>query len=104
MRPKRKDWTPPVELCSSLSAEGPAEVWGRVEEFRATMEDRDEIAHKRQAQSEKWMWSQWERSLLRAASRQPEVQASADRLRVQLADGTVAPRTAARMLLDAVKL
>jgi LAO/AO transport system kinase len=101
LRPKQAGWEPRVLTASALEGTGVADVWGAIEEFRATLGASGDLERRRAEQARDWMWSEVSESLLDALRRDTGVAALAQELEEGVRRGELAPAAAARRLLDA---
>ena len=99
LRQPTPGWTPRVLGCSALERRGMDELWEAVEAFVQAVGEG--MARRRTAQAVAWMWAEVRESLdarLRAA---PAVSARLADIERRVADGCLAPGTAARELVEA---
>jgi LAO/AO transport system kinase len=57
MTPSSASWRPPVLVCSAQTGMGMDEVWAKVGEHHATLDEHGELGPKRAAQQVEWMWA-----------------------------------------------
>jgi len=101
MRPSWSAWTAEARSCSALQQTGIAEVWERIEAFRAAVEASGEAVEHRARQAVAWMWSEVQDTLLDRLRTHPGVSRLVDPLEADVAAGRISPTIAARTLLDA---
>ncbi len=101
LRPASRHWSPPVLRVSALTGMGIDEVWRTVADYRGKMTAAGEIATRRAAQADAWMWSEVAESLMAAFRAHPAVEGELPRLAVQVKAGTCTPTAAAQSLLRA---
>ena len=99
LRPTSFKWQIPVLTCSALLGDGISDVWSTIKKFQTIMLDSGEFKNRRAEQSKSSMWAEIEESLIANLRSHPEVEAKAKVLEGKVADGILAPRTAARELL-----
>src|SRR5262249_15200963 len=56
-RHESPNWDPPVLTVSALEGRGIEQVWATIEDHRARLGASGELAARRQAQQQKWLWS-----------------------------------------------
>ncbi|MCB9744930.1 MAG: methylmalonyl Co-A mutase-associated GTPase MeaB [Alphaproteobacteria bacterium] len=93
------DWTPPVLTCSAIEDTGLEEIWAAVGEHRAQALSSGRLAARRRRQALRWMWDLVDDQLRLALRAHLEVKARLPALEQQVAEGQIAPTTAARRLL-----
>ncbi len=101
LRPRSSYWRPPVLTVSAQEGTGLEELWEKVEDHRATLEEHGELDERRRAQQIGWMWSLVEEELLGSLRRTPAVAALLPELESQVRGGTLPPTLAASRLLAA---
>lgn len=94
-------WAPRVLRVSAATGDGVPQLWDTACEFQASLGRAGTLLSRRRAQAGAWMWADFQASLLLTARQDEGVQAAAGGLLPLLADGSVAPRRAAQLLLDA---
>jgi GTPase len=99
VRPRIPAWTARVLTCSALLGQGIPEVWTAVEDFRTAVAGA--LVGLRADQNRDWMWSEVTDSLLDALAADGGAATLARRLEAEVADGTMAPTTAARAVVQA---
>ncbi len=99
LRPNSPNWRPPVIGVSALKKEGMTEFWGEIERYRSTMNASGEFEEKRKKQALAWMWSMIEGGLHHRFRSHPAVRANLPHLSQQVAQGGMAPGSAAQRLL-----
>jgi LAO/AO transport system kinase len=75
IRPKSPLWTAEVVMISALTGDGVADVWQRIEAFRAVVEADGAFAELRADQARQWMWSEVSERLVAALRAAPDVAA-----------------------------
>jgi LAO/AO transport system kinase len=73
IKPGSPNWTPPVVTCSAARCEGLDNVWQRIGEHRARLEQTGELRDKRNRQQLGWMWAMLEDRLMTALRTHPAV-------------------------------
>jgi LAO/AO transport system kinase len=58
MRPRSSNWEPQALLASALTGSGVAEVWQTLQRFQSVMTDTGDLAQRREAQSQSWLWDE----------------------------------------------
>jgi LAO/AO transport system kinase len=97
-------WSVPVLTVSGLTGQGLPELWTRIGEHRAIMEQNGLFLSKRREQLRRWMWSMVEDRALQALRNHPEVQRRAPALEADVTSGKITPTLGARALLEAFGL
>ncbi len=100
LRPVSKHWRPRVMACSALEGSGLEAVWRAIEAHREAFEASGELARRRAAQAQAWMWSELRDGLTAALKENAAVAALATRLEGAVAAGEITPGTAARQLQE----
>ncbi|MDY0746274.1 methylmalonyl Co-A mutase-associated GTPase MeaB [Paucibacter sp. R3-3] len=95
-----KTWHPRVMQLSALKSQGLDQFWNAVGEYRALETANGRLAHKRQHQAQAWMWDRIHAGLRQQFSQAPAVRAVLADITSQVLGGTLAPSTAARLLLN----
>ena len=99
-----KLWQPQVLQLSALKGEGLEEFWQAVARFRTLQEAGGRLQARRRHQALAWMWERIESGLQQAFRQDPAVRALLPQLTNEVEQGTLAASTAARRLLDALKM
>jgi LAO/AO transport system kinase len=97
-------WSVPVLMVSALTGSGLPELWAKIGEHRATMQQNGRFASRRREQLRRWMWSMVEDRALQALRSHPEVQRRAPALEADVLAGKITPTLGARALLEAFGL
>lgn len=100
LRPKSKNWQPPVLTVSALQHAGVAEVWEMLAGFREAMQASGEFAETRRGQAVDWMWALLMDDLKRLFLDHPDVKGIFSQLQQAVAQGITTPAAASRRLLD----
>ncbi len=101
LRPASPNWEVPVDTCSALTGAGIPEAWGRIEAYWRALGGSGEIAARRAAQAQSWLWSEVGASLLATLRDHPEVKKMLPVLEKDVAEGRMAVARAAQRLLAA---
>jgi LAO/AO transport system kinase len=75
--------------------------WDAVQSFKSLQVANGKLTQRREKQALSWMWERIDAGLKQAFQTQPSVQALLPSLTQQVAQGQLAPSTAARQLLGA---
>jgi LAO/AO transport system kinase len=102
MTPANASWRPPVLPCSARADTGMDEVWGKVREHRAALEQDGGLAAKRAAQQVDWMWAMVRDQLMDRLQSDPAVRAALPGLERDVRSGDLTPTLAAQTILDAL--
>jgi LAO/AO transport system kinase len=94
-------WHPQVIQTSALLGRGVDAFWDAVKSFKTLQVANAKLTQRREKQSLSWMWERIDAGLKQAFHTQPSVQALLPSLTQQVAQGQLAPSTAARQLLGA---
>ncbi len=100
----RADEAPTVLTCSALEHKGVDNVWQAIQDRHARMRSSGALADRRQKQNLRWFWSIVEDRLRQAIGTSPAVQSIRPELEREVLAGTLAPKAAARRILDAFGL
>jgi len=95
------DWQVPVSLVSGQSGDGVEQLWTKVQEHRAALQQSGRFEQKRREQLRGWMWSMVERRVLAALHEHPAVRGLAPQLEGDVLAGKLTPTLGARALLEA---
>ncbi|HKO07740.1 MAG TPA: methylmalonyl Co-A mutase-associated GTPase MeaB [Alphaproteobacteria bacterium] len=101
--PRSPEWRTPVKLASALTGKGIADVWHTVEQYRAALTAKGELATRRAEQARAWLSSELAEGLLAALKSHPEAGAIARRIEAQVTAGKLSPTAAAARLLQAFR-
>jgi len=101
IKPKSKNWTIPVLLCSALCREGIAEVWSTIIDYERAMKQSGEFHEKRRLQNIDWMWTLLMDDLKDLFLRDENVAAQLEQVQAAVSEGSTTPGAAARRLLGA---
>ena len=99
LRPASPNWDVPVDACSAFTGAGISETWRRIEAYRQALGDSGEIAARRAAQAQSWLWSEVGESLLAILRDQPDVKRLLPALERDVVEGRMVVAQAARRLL-----
>lgn len=100
LRRRSSDWAVPVDTCSALTGEGIEGVWGHVQEYRRLNETNGELAARRAAQAQSWLWSETSEELLATLRDDPRVREELPSLEEAVREGVIPPTRAAQRLLE----
>ncbi len=100
MTPTSERWRPPVLACSARTGAGLDEVWDRVTDHRATLDEHGELAPKRAAQQVEWMWAMVRDRLLDRLRSDPAIRAELPALEHDVREGTLTATLAAQTILS----
>jgi LAO/AO transport system kinase len=103
LKPKSPNWQVPVLLCSALKAEGIAEAWAMIEDYREKMQHSGEFDGKRRLQASDWMWTLLMDDIKEMFLRDRNVEALLSQVQNAVAEGATTPSAAARRLLEAFR-
>ena len=92
-------WQPKVLQMSALERTGIDEFWAAVIEFNQLQTANGRREQRRQKQNLAWMWQRIDAGLKHAFRQHPAVQALLPQMLAEVADGRIAPSTAARNML-----
>lgn len=101
LRPRTASWAVPVEPCSGLHGAGIAQAWSHVVHYHQTLTSSGEIATRRAEQAQRWLWDETSAELLAQLRDDPRLEQRIAELETAVAEGKVAPTSAARELLSA---
>ena len=101
LRPVSPDWTTPVLTCSALHRIGVDEVWRAVDKYGVAMAENGAFEQRRRDQALAWMWSEVKDTLDERFRASSVVAAKIKNLEKRVANGNLAPATAAQALLAA---
>lgn len=103
LRPKSKNWTVPVMLCSALYNEGVAEIWDTVQDYKEKLTASGEFTDKRQRQSVDWLWTLVMDDLKDMFVHNKNVQAKLPQIQEAVVKGIMPPGVASKRLLELFK-
>jgi LAO/AO transport system kinase len=98
LRPHEKDWTAPVVSLSALKSEGIDGFWRECERFRDTLTASGALAAKRRRQALDWMSALVEHELHARFYQHPAVKRELAAVREAVAEGSMTPAAAAKLL------
>ena len=101
LRPVSPHWTTPVMTCSALHGIGVDIAWSAVDKYRAAMSESGAFEQRRRDQSLAWMWSEVKDTLEERFRASTIVADKIQKLETRVANGDLAPATAAQTLLSA---
>ena len=101
LRPGSPHWTTPVMTCSALHGIGVDVAWSAVDKYRAAMSESGAFEQRRRDQSLAWMWSEVKDTLEERFRTSTIVADKIQKLETRVANGDLAPATAAQTLLNA---
>ena len=98
-RHESPNWDPPVLTVSALEGRGIEEVWATIEDHRARLGASGELAARRQAQQQKWLWSMLRDGLEEHFLGRTDVKRLLPELEAAVLAAKITPTVAARRLL-----
>lgn len=101
MRQKHEGWPAEAMLSSALTGMGLKEIWEKIGQHRAFLEERGVFVARRHQQLVRWMWSLVEERLLTSLHQHPQVKALRASLEAQVVAGQTTATDAARRILQA---
>jgi LAO/AO transport system kinase len=99
MIPASASWRPPVLPCSAQTGMGLAEVWDKVTEHRAVLDERGELAPRRASQQVEWMWAMVRDQILDRLQSDGTVRGELPGLERDVRGGALTPTLAAQRIL-----
>jgi LAO/AO transport system kinase len=93
------NWDPPVLTASGLQGEGMDRVWATVEDHRDTLGASGELAARRRAQQQDWLWSMLRDGMEEHFRARTDVRRLLPGLEADVVAGRITPTEAARRLL-----
>ncbi len=103
MKHTSPNWTPPVALCSGLTAVGLDALWAKIEEHKATLTRTGELAEKRRRQRIGWMWSMLENRLMDSLKTHPKVVEMLPSIQHDVAEGKLTITLGVERILEAFR-
>jgi len=100
IRPKSPLWTAEVVMASALTGDGVADVWDRIDAFRAVVEADGAFTKLRAGQARQWMWSEVSERLTGALRAAPEVARRIEDIEADVSAGRMTPNQAAALLVQ----
>ena len=91
---------PPVLLASAHTGDGIGDVWNEICKFRCLVLKNGLLSSKRRQQGRYWMWKHLQDLINAKTKSNPALKEKVNEMNEALADGLIAPRFAARKLLD----
>jgi len=101
LRPASRHWSVPVLSCSAVSGLGIAEVWDTVCRYRQVMGEAGELAARRDAQAQSWMWNEISENLTLRFRTHAKIGRMLAEVEGRVASGQATPTAAAQALLNA---
>ena len=101
LRPASRHWAVPVLSCSAVSGLGITEVWDTVCRYRQVMGEAGELAARRDAQAQSWMWNEISENLTLRFRTHPKIGKMLAEVEGRVASGQATPTAAAQALLNA---
>ena len=99
-RAAQSHWQPQVMQMSALNSSGLLEFWAMVSHFRELQTTTGQLAARRHAQDQAWMWALIDSGLKRRFKSHRQVQAALPALTDAVRLGSIAASVAARQLLN----
>ena len=99
LRPACPPWRPRVLCLSALHAEGIADFWQTIEDYRRTLTTSGDIAVRRHHQAQAWMWQLIDSGLRQHFREHPGVRGALPELTQAVEAGITTPTSAAHRLL-----
>lgn len=103
LKPKSRNWTVPVLLCSALYNEGISEIWDTVVRFKDTLTNSGEFHDKRSRQSVDWFWTLLMDDLKDMFMCDRNVSGMFSQVQEAVEKGIMSPDAAAKRLLELFK-
>jgi LAO/AO transport system kinase len=98
-RPRSAVWQPPVLQVSSLEQRGMDAVWDAVQRHRTALQANGELAEKRRAQQQDWLWAMIDDGLKRHFLARADVAAALPGVEAAVLASRLTPTQGARQLL-----
>ncbi len=99
LRPASENWAPEVLQCSALERTGIAHVWRAICRYREALTKSGEIAARRAAQAQAWMWNEVNEALATSLRAHKGVRRKVAELEAEVAAGKATPSAAAHALI-----
>ena len=99
IKPPSPHWKPQVEACSALTGAGIDMAWSTVEEFRQILTDAGALDERRAEQAKRRLWLEIGEHVMDLVHSDQRTAELAAELEQEVAQGTLAVRTAARWAL-----
>jgi len=93
------NWDPPVLTVSALEGRGMDEVWKTIQDHHTRLDASGELAARRRAQQQDWLWSMLRDGLEEHFRARGDVQRLLPELESAVRDAKITPTEAARRLL-----
>jgi LAO/AO transport system kinase len=103
LRPKSKNWSVPVKLCSALYHEGIPEIWDMISDFRNKLTESGEFEEKRKQQAVDWFWTLLMDDLKEMFLADKNVQGMFAQVQDAVVKGIMPPGAASKRLLELFK-
>ncbi len=100
LRPSSRHWSPPVMLVSALNRAGIEALWGKINEYRISMQLHGEFEYKRRRQALAWMWQMIDEGLRGRFKAHPGIQQELACVTAAVASGATSATAGAARLLD----
>jgi len=98
-RPRSAHWEPPVLQVSALERRGMDAVWDAIARHRTALEASGELAAKRRAQQQDWLWAMIDDGLKRHFLGRADVAAALPDIEAAVLESRLTPTEGARRLL-----
>jgi len=102
-RPRSAHWDPPVLQVSAIERRGMEAVWDAVARHRAALDAAGELAAKRRAQQQDWLWAMVDDGLKRQFLARPDVAALLPEVEAAVLEARLTPTEGARRLLAVLR-
>lgn len=102
--PPHHDWLPKVMTCSSLDASGIATVWQTLKDYKKQMASNGYLVNNRSRQNLQWFESQINYDLQQLLNAEPKIKAELPKLKAQILEGRLHPKTAAHQITSRLYL
>lgn len=103
LRPRDQHWAPTTVVVSAETGGGIEELWGKIQQHRASLVEAGVLERRRGEQASRWMWSIIEERLMTGFRDHGEVRRLLEALEADVERGTLPPGAAADRLLRAYR-
>ena len=100
LQARSANWQVPVNLCSALTGNGISDVWQTIQDYQRSLAASGEIAERRAAQAQTWLWQETAESLLARLKSSPGVKTRLPELEYKVRQGRLLPSSAAHQLIQ----
>ena len=98
--PQKSSWLPPVLTCSSLTGDGVANVWQKINDFESMLKDEDFLEDSRNNQKKLWLEQTLSSELMQRIRADDKVRARLIALEQQVITNMITPTQAVEEIMQ----